>query len=224
MEFELSPIEERVLGCLIEKEMSTPDYYPLTLNALVAACNQKNNRNPVMELDTATVEKTLYELRMEHRLAVEVSASGSRTMKYRHNFADHWSFSLSQMAVICELLLRGPQTPGDLRAHCARLHSLADSAEVEQILERLKNNEEGCFVVQLPRQPGKRERRWAHLFGGSDPEIPDEEPEPMAPTTEMQTGRSRLERIQTLEDEVTDLKQELADLKTAFEKFKTAFE
>ncbi|VGO16592.1 hypothetical protein PDESU_05183 [Pontiella desulfatans] len=224
MEFELSPIEERVLGCLIEKEMSTPDYYPLTLNALVAACNQKNNRNPVMELDTATVEHTLFELRMEHKLAVEVSASGSRVMKYRHNIADHWSFSLSQMAIICELLIRGPQTPGDLRAHCSRLHTLADSSEVEHILEQLKNNEEGCFVVQLPRQPGKRERRWAHLFGGSEIEIPEEEPEPMAPVAEMQTGPSRLERIQTLEDEVADLRQEIGDLKAAFEQFKTAFE
>ncbi len=135
MDIELNPIEERILGCLIEKEMATPEYYPLTLNALVNACNQKSNRHPVMELDTATVEHALLELRMEHKLAVEVSVSGSRVMKYRHNIADHWGFSLSQMAILCELLLRGPQTPGDLRAHCSRLHALADSNEVEQILD-----------------------------------------------------------------------------------------
>jgi uncharacterized protein YceH (UPF0502 family) len=222
MDLELNPIEERILGCLIEKEMATPEYYPLTLNALVNACNQKNNRHPVMELDTATVENALLELRMEHKLAVEVSASGSRVMKYRHNIAGHWGFSLSQMAILCELLLRGPQTPGDLRAHCSRLHALADSNEVEQILEELKAHEDGCFVVQLPRQPGKRERRWAQLLGG---EIAHEEEGPAEPgTVEIQEGPSRIERIQTLEYEVADLKQEVADLKAAFETFKTAFE
>lgn len=223
MDFELSAIEQRVLGCLIEKEMATPDHYPLTLNALVNACNQKNNRYPVMELEAATVANTLYELRMEHKLAVEVSASGSRVMKYRHNFAEHWCFSLSQMAILCELFIRGPQTPGDLRAHCSRLHTLADSNEAEQLLNELRENEEGNFVVQLPRQPGKRERRWAHLFGAV-PEIQEEEPEEIPTGEIMQTGPSRLERIQTLEDEVTDLKQEIGELKTAFEKFKTAFE
>jgi len=222
MEFELSPIEQRVLGCLIEKEMSTPDHYPLTLNALVNACNQKNNRYPVMELDTATVEHTLYELRTEHKLAVEVSSSGSRVLKYRHQMGEQWMFSLSQLAILCELFLRGPQTPGDLRAHCARLHALADSNEAERLLNELKDNEEGNFVVQLPRQPGKRERRWAHLFGAA-PEIVEEEPKEIS-VPEMQTGPSRLERIQTLEDEVTDLKQEIDDLKVAFKNFKASFE
>ncbi|MEI6891845.1 MAG: YceH family protein [Pontiella sp.] len=222
MEFELNPIEQRVLGSLIEKEMSTPDHYPLTLNALVNACNQKNNRHPIMELDTATVTHTLYELRMEHKLVIEVSASNSRVMKYRHNLAEHWCFSLSQMAILCELFLRGPQTPGDLRAHCSRLHTLADSNQAEQLLNQLKDNEEGCFVVQLPRQPGKRERRWAHLFGAA-PEIQEEEPEEEL-ATEMQTGPSRLERIQILEDIVVDLHQEISDLKKQFEAFQQAFE
>jgi uncharacterized protein YceH (UPF0502 family) len=222
MDVELNPIEERVLGCLIEKEMATPEYYPLTLNALVNACNQKSNRHPVMELETATVEQTLYELRMEHKLVTEVSSSGSRTLKYRHNMSDHWSFSLSQMAIICELLVRGPQTPGDLRAHCSRLHTLTDSSEVELILEQLKSNDEGTFVVQLPRQPGKRERRWAHLFGG-EPDIGEDEVEEIG-TPDIQTGPTRIERIQTLEYEVADLKQEISELKAAFEAFKTAFE
>lgn len=222
MDFELSPIEQRVLGSLIEKEMSTPDHYPLTLNALVNACNQKNNRYPVMELDSATIEKTLYELRVEHKLAVEVAAAGSRVMKYRHNLSEHWSFSLTQMAILCELLLRGPQTPGDLRSHCARIHSLTDSSHAEEVLNQLKDHEEGCFVVQLPRQPGKRERRWAHLFGAA-PEIQEEEPAEIS-VPEMQTGPSRLERIQTLEHTVMDLKQEIEDLKTDFKNFKASFE
>jgi uncharacterized protein YceH (UPF0502 family) len=126
------------------------------------------------------------------------------------------------MAIICELLVRGPQTPGDLRAHCSRLHTLTDSSEVELILEQLKSNDEGTFVVQLPRQPGKRERRWAHLFGG-EPDIGEDEVEEIG-TPDIQTGPTRIERIQTLEYEVADLKQEISELKAAFEAFKTAFE
>ncbi|MEE9369188.1 MAG: YceH family protein [Pontiella sp.] len=222
MDFELNSIEERVLGCLIEKEMATPAHYPLTLNALVSACNQKSNRHPVMELEQATVEHTLYELRMEHKLAIEVTSSGSRVAKYKHNMPDHWSFSLSQMALLCELFVRGPQTPGDLRAHSSRLHSLADSAEVEAILNQLKTHEDGTFVVQLPREPGKRERRWAHLFGG-EPDIQETVSEETS-EIEIQTGPSRLERIQLLEYEIADLRQELGDLKAQFETFKTAFD
>ena len=220
MDFELNPIEERVLGCLIEKEMATPDHYPLTLNALVNACNQKSNRHPVMELEQTVAEQTLYELRTEHKLAIEVTSSGSRVAKYKHNIPELWSFSLSQMAILCELLVRGPQTPGDLRAHSSRLHALADSAEVEHVLNELKAHEDGAFVVQLPRESGKRERRWAHLFGG-EPEVqaPEETGE-----VEIQTGPSRIERIQILEYEVADLRQELADLKEQFAAFKTAFE
>ena len=116
MDLELTPIEERILGCLIEKEMATPEYYPLTLNALLNACNQKSNRFPVMALDTETVERTLYELRVEHKLVVEVTSSASRVPKYRHNIGEHWHFSPAKMAILCELLVRGPQTPGDLRS------------------------------------------------------------------------------------------------------------
>lgn len=222
MDFELNPIEQRVLGCLIEKEMATPDHYPLTLNALVNACNQKSNRHPVMELEQATVEHTLYELRSEHKLAIEVTSTGSRVPKYKHNMAERWSFSLSQMAILCELFVRGPQTPGDLRAHSSRLHTLADSNEVEEILHELRTHEEDSFVLQLPREPGKRERRWAHLFGG-EADIPMEQPE-VIDTVEVQNGPSRIERIQLLEYEIIDLRQELSELKAQFEAFKTAFE
>ncbi len=220
----LSPIELRVLGCLIEKEMATPEYYPLTLNALVNACNQKSNRYPVMELETSTVEAALYALRTEFKLAIEVTSSGSRVPKYKHNMQEHWGFSLSKMAILCELFVRGPQTPGDLRSHANRLHTLTDSGEVESILYSLEAHEGGPFVVQLPMEPGKRERRWAHLFGG-EPEIPAEPVIQYAPAEPQQTsGLSRHERIEALEKEVAELKQELGDLRTAFEAFKTAFE
>ena len=220
MEVQLNPIEERILGCLIEKEMATPEYYPLTLNALLHACNQKNNRHPVMALDAETVQKTLYELRVEHKLAVEVSASGSRVMKYRHCFSDHWNFSPAKMAIICELLIRGPQTPDDLRAHASRLHPLADAAEIEEILHGLETHEDGPFVVHLEREPGKRERRWAQLFGGT-PQLVVEQPDlPL----EIHSAPTREDRIQTLENEIAELRKELGDLKAEFAAFKEAFD
>ncbi len=221
MDLELNPIEERVLGCLIEKEIATPEYYPLTLNALTNACNQKSNRHPVMALDELTVEHVLDKLRMDHKLAMEVSSTGSRSLKYRHNMAAHWNFSPAKMAILCELFIRGPQTPGDLRAHAARLHPLADASEVEEILQGLANHSEGPFVVHLPREPGKRERRWAHLFGG-DPSGHIEEPA-TAPAVESHPGSSD-DRIEAMEIEIARLQKELGDLKNAFDSFKANFE
>jgi uncharacterized protein YceH (UPF0502 family) len=220
MDLKLTPIEQRVLGCLIEKEMATPEYYPLTLNALVNACNQKSNRSPVMALDSHTVKQTLYELRVEHKLAVEVSASGSRVMKYRHCFADHWHLSPAKMAILCELFVRGPQTPGDLRSHASRLHPLADVSEVDEILRGLETHEGGPFVVHLEREPGKRERRWAHLFG-DDHEAAAEQPDlPL----EVSSEPTREDRITALETEVADLRTELDVLKAQFEAFRRGFE
>lgn len=220
MDLQLNPVEQRVLGCLIEKEMATPEYYPLTLNGLVNACNQKSNRSPVMALSSEVVKQTLYELRAEHKLAVEVSSSGSRTMKYRHCFADHWNFSPAKMSIICELLVRGPQTPGDLRAHASRLHPFADSAEVEEILNGLESYEGGPFVIQLEKEPGKRERRWAQLFS----ELPETE----AVQTELpitgNDGPTREDRIQTLEAEVAELRSELAEVKETLQGLVSAFE
>lgn len=220
MELELNPIEERVLGCLIEKEMATPEYYPLTLNALVNACNQKSNRQPVMALEEATVEHTLYELRAIHKLAVEVSSSGSRVPKYRHNMGAHWNFSPAKMAILCELFLRGPQTPGDLRAHASRLHPLADAGEVEEILQGLANHPQGPFVVHLPREPGKRERRWAHLFTGD----PSEQMEQTTESPSVSPPNRDDDRVEALEQEIEKLRNELDQLKLAFEAFKTTFE
>jgi len=220
MDIHLNPVEERILGCLIEKEMATPEYYPLTLNALVNACNQKSNRRPVMELETETVEKTLYELRVEHKLAVEVSASGSRVMKYRHCFSDHWNFSPAKMAILCELFVRGPQTAGDLRAHASRLHPLADAQEVEEILHGLESHEDGPFVIHLEREPGKRERRWAHLFG----DLPAAQEEPATLPFKADAAPTREDRIHALEAEIARLRDELHELKEQFSSFKTAFE
>lgn len=220
MELELNPIEERVLGCLIEKEMATPEYYPLTLNALVNACNQKSNRHPVMALDESTVEHALYEMRMNRKLAIEVTSSGNRVPKYKHNVAAHWNFSPAKMAILCELLIRGPQTPGDLRAHASRLHPMADAGEVEEILQGLANHSDGPFVVHLSREPGKRERRWAHLFAG-EPVLEADQPEkpPLPEADSMDHAR-----MEALETEVARLREELGDLKTTFEAFKARFE
>jgi len=221
MDVELTLLEVRVLGCLIEKEVATPDYYPLTLNALVNACNQKSNRDPLMMRNESAVMGSLDELRMTHKLAIEVTSTGSRVAKYKHCLPNRWSFSPTETAILCDLFLRGPQTPGDLRAHASRLHPLNDRNEVEEILRELAAREDGPFVVQLPREPGKREQRWAHLFSG-EPEIATEEDLPL------DTGHSACpttgERLQTLEAEVTALREELDELKATFTEFKTAFE
>jgi len=217
MDAELNPIEVRVLGCLIEKEIATPDYYPLTLNALANACNQKSNRNPLMMRDQNTVMDALDNLRMSHQLAIEVTSTESRVAKYKHCLLNRWNFSPAQTAILCELFLRGPQTPGDLRAHASRLHPLADRNEVEEILQGLNTCEDGPFVVKLPREPGKREQRWAHLFSG-EPEIAAE-PEPLP-----ETATNGTEDAQALKAEVAALRQELDELKASFEAFKTAFE
>ena len=220
MELVLNPVEERILGCLIEKEMATPEYYPLTLNTLVNACNQKSNRHPVMSLDTSMVEQALNELRMNHKLAIEVTSTGSRVPKYKHNMTAHWNFSPAKMAILCELFIRGPQTPGDLRAHATRLHPLADAREVEEILQGLANHSDGPFVVHLRCEPGKRERRWAHLFAGEPVCAEDEPGTPSIP----EAASINDDRLESLKAETASLRTELGELKAAFETFKARFE
>jgi uncharacterized protein YceH (UPF0502 family) len=215
MEAELNPTEIRVLGCLIEKEITTPDYYPLTLNALVNACNQKSNRDPVLTFDETAVLRALDELRIEHRLAVETATAGSRATKYKHCLPDRWDFSPAQIAVLCELFLRGPQTAGDLRARASRMHGFADCREVETVLQELSGRDDGPFVVQLPREPGRRESRWAHLFSG-EPAVETE------PSTEAAPIDS--DRIEALATEIAALRRQLDELRTAFTEFKTGFE
>src|SRR6516162_2746645 len=169
MNIELSPMEARVIGCLIEKQITTPDQYPLSLNALVNACNQKSNRDPVMSVDEAGVQTTLDHLSRKH-LVIEKSGFGSRVPKYQHRFCNTeygtLKFDPQELAIVCELLLRGPQTPGELRGRASRMAPFSDVSEVETALNRLSEREDGPFVVRLAREAGRRESRYAHLLSG----------------------------------------------------------
>jgi uncharacterized protein YceH (UPF0502 family) len=208
MPIELSLHEARVIGCLIEKEITTPEQYPLSLNALTNACNQKSNRDPVLELDEATVQQTVDRL-VRKFLVSEQSGFGSRVAKYRHRFCNTeygtLRFSPPELAIVCELLLRGPQTPGELRGRAGRLCALKDVAEVEAALAALARREDGPFVVQLPREPGKRESRYAHLFGG--------ETAGGEAVSETASSAAEAASLAQLEQRVARLELELADLK-----------
>src|SRR5690242_17398016 len=172
MRIELDALEARVIGCLIEKQVTTPDQYPLSLNSLLAACNQKSNRDPVMSLDEPTVQRTLDALSRKH-LVLERSGFGSRVPKYQHLFCNTefgtLKFSAQELAIVCELLLRGPQTPGELRSRASRMASFGDVSEVEAALQGLLERESAPLVVRLAREPGRRESRYMHLFGGEPP-------------------------------------------------------
>src|SRR6185437_6795507 len=172
MRIELEPLEARVIGCMVEKQITTPDQYPLSLNALVSACNQRSNRDPVMSLDEPTVQRTLDALARKH-LVLERSGFGSRVPKYQHLFCNteygSLKFSAQELAIVCELLLRGPQTPGELRSRASRMASFGEVSEVEAALQSLLERESGAMVARLPREPGRRESRYMHLFGGEPP-------------------------------------------------------
>ena len=208
MRIELDPLEARVIGCLIEKQVTTPDQYPLSLNSLVAACNQKSNRDPIMSLEEPAVQRTLDALARKH-LVLERSGFGSRVPKYQHLFCNTefgtLKFSPQELAIVCELLLRGPQTPGELRSRTARLCEFADSSEVQAALERLMQREDGPFIARLPRVPGARESRYAHLFSGMIESAPHEEPQ--IPDLS--------ERVARLEATVAELRREVDALKRA---------
>jgi len=214
MNIELSALEARVIGCLIEKHITTPDQYPLSLNALVNACNQKSNRDPVMEVDERTVQDTLDQLARKH-FVIEKSGFGSRVPKYQHRFCntEYGTLKLSaqELAIVCELLLRGPQTPGELRTRASRMATFSDVAQVEGALESLRTREDGPFVVRLPREPGRRDARYAHLFSGAVA-LPAASPEPptVAPSSVAAETSARLDR---LEEQVQRLLEELQDLK-----------
>lgn len=210
-ELPLEPEECRVLGCLVEKQLSTPEYYPLTLNALVNACNQSSNRDPVLSLDEASVKTALEGLRAQD-LACEVSGAGARTLKYEHRLEETLHLSVQEAAVLAELLLRGPQTPGELRARCARMYPFPDLEELETGLQLLMEAEPP-LVVRLPKAPGAREARVAHLLAGS---LAFEGPSP-APATLPPS------RVAQLELEVETLKARLAGLREEFEAFRGQF-
>jgi len=217
MHISLTALEARVLGALIEKEITTPDQYPLSLNALTNACNQKTNRDPVLELDERAVQDTIDGLSRRH-LVMERSGFGSRVVKYRHRLCngDHnpLQFSPQELAIVCELLLRGPQTPGELRSRAQRLAPFTSLDDVETALELLATRADGPFVLRLARQPGSREARYAQLFtgppaAGTEPEPVDEPPARGAAAAEPGLAA----RVAALEAAVATLVQELEQLK-----------
>lgn len=191
----LNPNEARVIGALIEKQITTPDQYPLSLNALTSACNQKSNRVPVLELDENTVQQTLDGLAKRY-LVGKAGGFSNRVTKYQHRFCNteygELKLTAHQLAVVCELLLRGPQTPGELRSHAERLCPFNDVQQVEQTLNQLMERDEP-LVTRLPRDPGKRESRYAHRFFG---DIPAPAAAPTLPDSPTPTDRERLDRLE----------------------------
>jgi uncharacterized protein YceH (UPF0502 family) len=222
MEIILSPVEVRILGALIEKETTTPKYYPLTLNALTNACNQKSNRNPVMNLDDKTVVRVLEELRFNHKLIWHVTTAGGRVAKYKHNISAICEFSPQQISILCELFLRGPQTLGELRTHTARIYDFETLEEVEELLQKLIDDEKGPFVQKLPREAGRRENRYAHLFCGEVKIDYEKIRPPFEPATMEVFAENK--RIEALERNLSLIKEELCNLKEQFDSFKKQFE
>lgn len=215
MSIELNPVEARVIGCLIEKEVTTPDYYPLTLNSLTSACNQKSNREPVMALSELDVQEAVDSL-IGRRLVSDESGFNSRASKFQHRFCNtefgDLKLTKQEKGIVCCMLLRGAQTPGELRTRTNRLAEFSDVKEVEAILERLAAREEGALVVKLPREAGKRESRYMHLFSG------DVDVEAMAATSVSSVQPAvTSDRVEALEQEVAMLKSEMAELRQLVE-------
>lgn len=220
MNIKLSAIEARIVGSLIEKQITTPDQYPLSLNALVNACNQKSNREPFMQLDEAAVKSAVDGLARRH-LVVEKSGFGSRVPKYQQIFCNtefgSLKFSPPETAIICELLVRGPQTPGELRARVPRMAELPDPNAIETLLEGLANHPGGALVQQLPREVGRRDSRWAQLFEDLPAITADTAPappRPAAPAHPSSSGSTDLAaRVAALEHQVAELRTEIARLR-----------
>jgi uncharacterized protein YceH (UPF0502 family) len=210
----LDAAEARVLGCLIEKEIATPEYYPLSLNALVNACNQKSNRHPVVDYDEATVENALEGLRVKG-LSTRITGRDMRVPKFTHRLSEAYNFGRRETAVLCVLLLRGPQTVGELRGRTERLYTFDDLEAVESTLTRLAEWTPDALVKRLPRQPGFKEGRYAHLLCGDvEGEAAPETAEASAPA----------ERMPGLTDRVAALEAEVAEIKRQFEDFKRQFQ
>jgi hypothetical protein len=208
---ELTALEARVVGALIEKEITTPDQYPLSLNALLAACNQKTNRDPILELSAQELQATVDGLVKAHVVS-DRGGYGGRVTKYKQRFCNtefgELKFSAQETGIVCVLLLRGAQTPGELRAHTQRLCEFADAQAVEAALESLLSRADGPFVARLPRAPGARESRYAHLFCGHIESVEASAPPAYAPRAE-----GLAERVAMLEETVNRLSAELAALK-----------
>ncbi|MFB3814473.1 MAG: YceH family protein [Terriglobales bacterium] len=215
----LTAVEARVLGSLVEKDVTTPDYYPLSLNALVNACNQKSNRDPVMELDEDAVRQALQGLQ-EQGLAGPAGGADSRVTKYEHRLQEVFNFNRRETAVLCVLLLRGPQTPGELRGRTERLYRFEDLADVQSTLQRLIERDPPLVAV-LPRQPGTKESRYMHLLSG-EPDISTTEAR--RPGEERAASSADSERLARLEEEVARLREEMAELKRELAEFRRQFE
>jgi uncharacterized protein len=214
MELTLTETEVRVLGSLIEKETTTPEYYPLSLNALVNACNQKSNRDPFMQLDEDAVRDALAGLQ-EQRLAGPASGADSRVTKYEHRAQEVFNFTRAESAVLCVLLLRGPQTPGELRGRTERMFRFETLDDVQSALQKLMQRDPP-LVKALPRQPGTKESRWVHLLAG-DVAVPEL---PTPPSAAVGRDPSDAARIARLEEEVAALRREVGEVKDQLERFR----
>jgi len=218
----LTEIETRVLGSLIEKDITTPDYYPLSLNALVNACNQKNNRDPVMTLDEAAVRDALATLQ-EKRLAGPASGADSRVTKFEHRLQEVFNFDRREIAVVCVLLLRGPQTPGELRSRTDRMYHFEALDDVVSTLDRLAQREPPLARV-LPRQPGTKESRYTHLFSGEPPVSSEDTSVARALLPATAGANSTADRLTALEEEVSRLRHELSEVQQQLAAFRKQFE
>jgi hypothetical protein len=212
----LNEYELRALGALVEKQISTPDYYPMTLNALVNACNQKNHRDPVVSYDETIVARALDGLR-EKKLAYVFHGSEARAPKYGHLFPKAFDLSEAEVPLMCVLILRGPQTSGELRSRTQHLRGFESLAEVETLLQGLSLRDEP-LIVKLPRQPGSRESRFAHLLGG--PVEMEQREVPPPPAHSVHQAQAGNDKIAKLEEDVASLRQELSELKQQFAEFK----
>ena len=215
MDIILTEEETRVLGCLMEKEMATPEYYPLSLNSLTNACNQKSNRDPVTSYSEETVSNAIDGLRKK-KLAME--SSGSRVVKYAQTFSSEFNLNRKEEAVCCILFVRGPQTIGEIRGRTERLYSFSTLEEVQETISRLETM---GLVEKLPRQPGRKESRYSHLMGGDPGESKDDEGS-LADTTDNIEGKES-EGIEELKSEIDMLRAELNNLRQEFEAFKSQF-
>src|SRR6266404_3741337 len=218
MELSLTETEVRVLGSLIEKDITTPEYYPLSLNALVNACNQKSNRDPVMQLHEDAVRDALGGLQ-DRRLAGPAGGADSRVPKYEHRLQEVFNFTRPEIAVLCVLLLRGPQTPGELRGRTERMHRFEALDDVQSALQKLMQRDPALVKV-LPRQPGTKEARWIHLMAG-DVAVPESLRVAGAMADHSSAGG---ERVARLEEEVAALRRELGEIKDQLARFRQQFE
>jgi uncharacterized protein YceH (UPF0502 family) len=218
MGFTLTETEVRVLGSLIEKDITTPEYYPLSLNALVNACNQKTNRDPVMQLDEDAVRGALEGLQ-EQRMAGPARGADSRVTKYEQRLQEVFNFTRPEIAVLCVLLLRGPQTPGELRGRAERMHRFEALEDVQSAMQKLMQREPPLAKV-LPRQPGTKESRYTHLLAGDVVEVEG----PVQAGTVVERNPADADRIARLEEEVADLRSEVGEVKDQLERFRRQFE